>query len=273
MQLHGAWQDAIAGDRAGGRAPRRATRAARRQAAAFYRRAELHRLRGEFDEAEEAYREASRSGREPQPGLALLRLAQGQADAACAAIRRVVDEAGSLVARSRLLPAHVEIMLAAGDVDGGARRAPTSWRRSPPTSTRRCCARGRPMPRAPCCSRRATRARAWPRCARRGGAWQELDAPHEAARARVLIGLACRGLGDEDGAAMELDAARWTFVELGAAPDVARIDALSPIAAARGRGRADAPASSRSSASSPPARPTARSRPTSSSARRPSPAT
>ena len=116
MQLHGAWQDAIQEiERAAERLAARPSRSA--QAAAFYRRAELHRLAGEFDAAEEAYRRASRSGREPQPGLALLRLAQGQADAACAAIRRVVDEAGSFVARSRLLPAHVEIMLAAGDVD------------------------------------------------------------------------------------------------------------------------------------------------------------
>jgi ATP/maltotriose-dependent transcriptional regulator MalT len=68
------------------------------------------------------------------------------------------------------------------------------------------------------------------------GAWQELDAPHQAACTRALIGLACRGLGDADGGAMELDAARWTFVELGATPDVARIDALSPVAAARGSG-------------------------------------
>ena len=67
-------------------------------------------------------------------------------------------------------------------------------------------------------------------------AWQELDAPHEAARTRALIGLACRALGDEDGAAMELDAARWAFQELGAAPDVARIDALALRAGAANAG-------------------------------------
>jgi len=57
--------------------------------------------------------------------------------------------------------------------------------------------------------------------------WQELDAPYEAARARVLIGLTCRRLGDEDTAQMELDAARWVFRQLGALPDLARVEALS----------------------------------------------
>ncbi len=75
---------------------------------------------GEFAEAEDCYRKASRGGREPQPALALLRLAQGQVDAAQAAIRRVVDEAEGFVARSQLLPGHVEVMLAAGDVDAAA---------------------------------------------------------------------------------------------------------------------------------------------------------
>jgi DNA-binding NarL/FixJ family response regulator len=54
--------------------------------------------------------------------------------------------------------------------------------------------------------------------------WQELEAPYEAARARVLVGLACRALGDEDSAALELGAARGVFEHLGAAPDVTRVD-------------------------------------------------
>jgi tetratricopeptide (TPR) repeat protein len=84
--------------------------------AAAYQQGELHRLRGEAAEAEAAYRRASRWGREPQPGLALLRLAQGQTAAAGAAIRRALDEAGDPAARARLLPAQVEIALAGGDV-------------------------------------------------------------------------------------------------------------------------------------------------------------
>jgi DNA-binding CsgD family transcriptional regulator len=57
-------------------------------------------------------------------------------------------------------------------------------------------------------------------------AWQKIEAPYEGARARVLIALACRGLGDEDTAALELDAARWVFEQLGAAPDVVRVEGL-----------------------------------------------
>ena len=58
-------------------------------------------------------------------------------------------------------------------------------------------------------------------------AWRELEAPYEAARVRVLVGLACRALGDEEAAAMELDAARTVFAQLGAAPDLARVEALA----------------------------------------------
>src|SRR5215813_12655679 len=83
---------------------------------AFYQRGELHRLRGEFELAEQAYREANHFGHEPQPGLALLRLAQGRVGAAQASIRRAVDETGDSAARIRRLPAYVEIALAAGDV-------------------------------------------------------------------------------------------------------------------------------------------------------------
>ena len=63
-------------------------------------------------------------------------------------------------------------------------------------------------------------------------AWRGLEAPYEAARARVLIGLACRALGDDDAAALELDAARDVFAALGAAPDVVRVE-RSPAAPRR----------------------------------------
>ena len=80
MQLHGAWPDALEAARQA--SERLLQRAQPAVGAAFYQQAELHRLRGEFAQAEAAYREASRWGREPQPGLARMRLIQGQLDAA-----------------------------------------------------------------------------------------------------------------------------------------------------------------------------------------------
>ncbi|MGH3358829.1 MAG: tetratricopeptide repeat protein, partial [Nocardioidaceae bacterium] len=85
---------------------------------AHYQLGELLRLRGQFDRAEQAYRKAGESGHAVQPGLALLRLAQGRVADATAAVRRVVDEAeDDRVKRSRVLAAYVEIVLADGDVD------------------------------------------------------------------------------------------------------------------------------------------------------------
>jgi DNA-binding NarL/FixJ family response regulator len=234
MQLHGAWQDAMeevlrASDRLAERPGQSSA------GAAFYQRAELHRLCGEFAEAEECYRQASRCGREPQPGLARLRLAQGQLDAAQAAIRRTVDEAEGVATRSRLLPAHVEIMLAAGDVDAARTSADelsaiADELDAPLLRALALHARGDVLVAAG--DARAALAALRPAWS----AWQELEAPFEAARVRALIGLACRSLGDEDGAEMELDAARWAFQQLGAVPDVARMDALSHKAAAKSAG-------------------------------------
>jgi DNA-binding CsgD family transcriptional regulator len=192
----------------------------------MYLQAELHRLRGEFARAEEAYREASQSGRESQPGLAQLRLAQGKTEAAAAAIRRVMDEAHDEATRSRLLPPYVEIMLAANDVRAARAGADelagiAAQLEAPLLRAMAAHATGAALlaegdGRAALTALRG----AW-------AAWQGIEAPYEAARVRVLIGLACRTLGDDDTAEMELDTARWVFRQLGAAPDVARVEALS----------------------------------------------
>jgi DNA-binding CsgD family transcriptional regulator len=234
MQLHGAWPDAM--DEAQ-RARDRLSDPPGQQAvgAACYQLAELHRLRGEFAKAEQAYRQASQWGRSPQPGQALLRLAQDQVDAAVAAIRRVVDEAQDRVTRSQVLPAYVDILLAAGDVPAARAAADELSRIAAQVDA----------PFLHAVSARATGAvvlaegdaraalatlrRAWK-------AWQQLEAPYEAARVRVLVGLACRELGDEDGAEMELDAAHWVFQQLGAAPDLARVERFSWTAAPKGMG-------------------------------------
>ncbi|MGH2803687.1 MAG: helix-turn-helix transcriptional regulator, partial [Thermoleophilaceae bacterium] len=116
MQLHGAWSDAL---REACRAAERSLEADNETAAgeAWYCQGEIHRVLGGFGAAEEAYRQASRTGREPQPGLALLRLAQGRPDAAAAAIRRLADETSEAGSRVAFLPAYVEVMLAVGDLD------------------------------------------------------------------------------------------------------------------------------------------------------------
>ena len=234
MQLHGAWPDAMEETQ---RACERLSEPPGQPAAgmAFYQLGELHRLRGEFVKAEEAYRRASQFGREPQPGLAQLRLAQGKLDAAAAAIRRVMDEASDRVARSKMLAAHVEIMLAAGNV-GAARVGADELAQlahdlaSPLLGVVAAHARGAVL-LGEGDARAALQAlrRAWT-------AWQEMEVPYEAARVRVMIGLACRQLGDQDSAEMELDAARWAFRQLEAAPDLARVEALTqkPAAGAAG---------------------------------------
>jgi DNA-binding CsgD family transcriptional regulator len=225
MTLHGAWPDALDEAR---RAAERLSAPPGQPAAglAFYQQGELHRLRGELPRAEDAYRQASQWGRDPQPGLALLRLAQGQVDTAAAAIRRVVDEASGFVARSRLLPAQVEILLAAGDVQAASVAAvelaglaedlgvPFLTAVAAHAQGAVLLAEGDPQ------AALAVLRGAW-------RAWQELEVPYEAGRVRVLIGLACRELGDQDGAEMELDAARWVFRQLAAAPDLALVEALS----------------------------------------------
>lgn len=228
--FHGAWQDAAA---EAGRASERMAEpeAGSSLGEAIYQAAELHRLRGEFGEAETAYRRASRLGRRPEPGMALLRLAQGQTQAAAAAIRRATDETTSLFARPQLLGPLVEIMLAAGSI-ATARVAADEMTRiadevgAPLLTAMAGRANGAVLlaegdPGAALAALRAS----WT-------TWHALDAPYEAARVRVLIGLACRELGDRDSAAMELDAAREVFQNLGALPDLARLAGLDEGAAA-----------------------------------------
>ncbi len=224
MQLHGAWQDAIS----------EAQQACERLSvppghpatgAAYYQQAELYRLRGETARAEEAYRQASRWGHKPEPGLALLRLAQGQVDAAAAILRRALDETRDRLLRTRLLPAYVEVLLVTGDAQAARAAADelhalAEGRNAPLLQAMAAQAQGAvSLAEGQAQGALALLRRAWT-------AWREMDAPYEGARVRVLIGLACRRLGDEDTAEMELDAAQWVFRQLGAAPDLERVEAL-----------------------------------------------
>jgi DNA-binding CsgD family transcriptional regulator len=188
---------------------------------AHYRRAELHRLRGDRASAEQDYRDASQWGRRPDPGLALLRLAQGEGRAAAASIRRALDEADG-VTRARLLEPFVEIMLATGDIDAARTAADELMAFAGRSCAILLLALGA---RAEGEVRLATGdARGCLSVLRRAETlWQELDAPYESARCRVGIGRACRELGDLDSADLEFDAARRVFAQLGAAPDLARV--------------------------------------------------
>jgi len=232
LQLQGAWTDAL------GEAERACDRLLvppPRPAAgrACYQRGELHRLRGEFDKAEASYRQAAELGRKPQPGLALLRLARGDTEAALGSIRRAVDEARAPVVRARMLGAFVEILLAVKDTESAraAARELEEIAKSLDAPFLRAAA-------AHCAGAvdlaegNAERALAALHNAR--DIWRDIEAPYDEARTRVLIALASRALGDEDTAVLELDAARGMFERLGASTDVARLDESARRESSRG---------------------------------------
>ncbi len=229
MQLHGAWRDAIEEARRAGERCQGGNQQA--GAAAFYQQGEVYRLRGEFTAAEEAYRKASQWGWEPQPGLALLRLAQGRTEAAAAAIRRVASATKDRLQRTRLAPAYIEIMLAVGEIQE-AREACRELEEIAESFDTGVLGAMAAHARGTVDLAEGDAEAALGSLRRAGQVWQQIEAPYLAARVRVLVGLACRALGDDDGAALELEAARVVFEELGAAPDLAGIDSLTQGAAA-----------------------------------------
>jgi DNA-binding CsgD family transcriptional regulator len=233
MELNGAWPEAVEEARHAAQSVARATEHETRAAAA-YQEGEIHRLRGELDAAEASYKSASRWGQEPQPGLALLRLTQGRTAQAAAAIRRCLAALDDPLARVRLLPAAVEIFIAARALDEAraandelaatARRFVTQVLSAMAAHVSSAIAlAGNDAASALAQSRTAL------------GLWQRLDAPYLAARVRVQAALACRALHDEEGARLEFDAARSVFEQLGAAPDVSRLAALQAAPPVRGR--------------------------------------
>ena len=226
MLLGGDWEAALNEAR---RSVERFSRGALNQLAcgsAFYCQGETHRLRGEFDAAEEAYRQASQHGCEPQPGWALMRLAQGKAEPAAAALRRFVGETTVPLRRASVLPAYVEIMLtsgsldlaraACGELDEIARHFESEALEAMAAQCRGMTALAEDRPADALIDLRRALA-----------VWRELDAPYEVARVRSTIGRACRALDDHDTAALELEAARSSFKQLGAAADEARVASLA----------------------------------------------
>jgi ATP/maltotriose-dependent transcriptional regulator MalT len=224
MQFDGAWSEAM---NEAGHAYERSSQAGERKppSAALYRQGEIHRLRGEFEAAEEAYRNASRLGSEPQPGLALLRMAQGRTDAASTAIRRVLSAVTDPLQRAKLLPAFVEIALVAGDtqearaasveLDEVARRYATDVLEAMAAHVRGAVELAEGRARDALIALRDA-----------FELWRQAEAPYEIARVRVLIAAALRELGDVESADLEIEAAAALFERLGATADLAHLDAL-----------------------------------------------
>ena len=196
----------------------------------YYEIGEIRRRRGDLPGAEEAYRTSNELGRDPQPGLALLRLAEGKVDAAVAALASSLRQIEDPLTRLRRLPAQVEIAVAAGDL-ATARTAADEiegivdgYR----IGDRRTLAFDATLRQAR--ARIALGEKDWAaavgnlRSAR--DEWLEVGAPYEASQARMLLGIALQRQGDEHGAEAELEGALAVFERLGAAPDAARVKEL-----------------------------------------------
>lgn len=221
LQAHGRWVDAL-------------TEATQAEAwlaevddpgvgLALYQQGELHRLRGEIDAADAAYRRAAELGHEPSPGLALLRLAEGRVADAAATVRRMLDEADGTPARVAVLAAATEIALAGDDLDTAhAARDElielTGGSDAPYLSAVRDHADGAvglvadELAGALASLRRAERA------------WRDLDMPYERARTQRLLARACAAAGDHEAASRAATTARRTFERLGAVVDLAALD-------------------------------------------------
>jgi DNA-binding CsgD family transcriptional regulator len=190
--------------------------------AAFYRLGEIHRLRGTFSEAEAAYARANERGRKPYPGLALLRLAQGQIDAAAVSIRGVLVDTRAPAARARVLAAAIEILLAARDLDN-ARAATgelTDIARHIGARLLHAAAAHATgavlLAQGDIAGASTSLRQAWE-------IWRDLEMPYEEAQTCVLLAAVCEQRGDEDGRRLELEVARRLFKQLAAEPCLARV--------------------------------------------------
>jgi DNA-binding CsgD family transcriptional regulator len=224
LQLHGKWQEALEEaqqvcDRFSQLNPKPEV------AGAYYQIAEVYRLRGEFEAAEQAYRRAGSWRETARAGMALLRLAQGQISAASAAIRRIIEDVREPAGRARILDCYVEICLAAGDIAdaheaavelliiAGQIDAPFLHALSKRAKGAVLLAETDPKP-ALALLRESLEI------------WGDLHAPYEVARTRVLVANACDELDDRDSATLELELALEVFEQLAAPPDCAVIEHL-----------------------------------------------
>jgi DNA-binding CsgD family transcriptional regulator len=219
LMLTGDWASALhearrAAELFSGRSQRMAGRA-------LYQQAEVHRLRGRLAEAEKLYREAGLLGVELQPGMSLLRLAQGDAKAAQASIRLAGGE------RIKLLGATVDIMLAAEDAQAARAAADeltrtAAERNAPYLDASASTAAGAVLLALGQAEQALGKLReAWT-------IWQQLDAPYLSACVRAHIARACEMLGDRDSATVHREAAAAVFERLGARADLEKLGKRAP---------------------------------------------
>ncbi|WP_308377842.1 LuxR C-terminal-related transcriptional regulator [Streptomyces sp. ISL-98] len=209
---------------------------ARMAAEAIYLIAGIQRRRGDLAAAEASYDRAHELGRDPQPGLALLRLAQGKADSSAAALRLALageDGGGGpgRLGRCRLLAAQVEVSLALGQLDQARTAADEleatarEWQQRRESETTVLHATAAAAAGAVAFADRDLE-RALRLLHRALSLWLELGVPYEAAQVRMTLAAADRAAGDDEGARLELRAAHAAFERLGAVPDARRAAAL-----------------------------------------------
>ncbi|MDV6248046.1 protein kinase domain-containing protein [Rhodococcus opacus] len=223
LRLHGEWTDA----------EREARQACAEQngtiamdaGQAWYEIGEIRRLVGDLPAAEEAFGHAGGYGWDVQPGMALLRAAQGRTDAAAAGLARALAEhPADRLARAKLLPAQAEIAIASGNLQlaRAAAEELAAMVVSAPPAVRAAAAQIAGAVRVA----DGDPAGALPDLRAAVQIWADLDVPYEAARSHQLIGLACRAIGDEDTARLEWETCRAVFSRLGAVPDLQHTDEL-----------------------------------------------
>ena len=193
---------------------------------AYYQEAELHRLVGAFEEAETEYRQASRNGYQPMPGLALFELARGDARAAAASVQRALNEVRNPRDRPALLAAAVDILRTTGDLRGARSASEDLAAIAAPSSSEVLDAMAAQATGTVLVAE-GDPASALIELRAAATTWQSLHMPYEAARVGVMRGLACAALGDQTSADLELEIARDIFTELGALPDLGRLATLS----------------------------------------------
>ncbi|SDM32942.1 regulatory protein, luxR family [Streptomyces sp. cf386] len=231
LELRGSWEEALT---EAGRTCAELLPYERRMAAeAVYLIGQIQRRRGELAAAEQSYDRTHELGRDPQPGLSLLRLAQGKPDASATALQLALangTEAGGLE-RCRLLAAQVEVCLAL-DRTAEAHSAAEELRSLARDWQQRCGSETTLLHASAATASGAVAFaagdldRALPRLRRALTFWLELRVPYEAAQVRMTLAAADRAVGDDEGARMELRAAEQAFRRLGAVPDARRAAAL-----------------------------------------------